>query len=102
MLSGKQRNLCSLYAMGKCITMSDKSASFSVGRWLRNFCTLVGFLLVVGFFWWQKPETFMTLPNWLNITQQVSILGVVAFTMTVVMAMGDFDLSVGSTASLAG
>ena len=44
----------------------------------------------------------MTLQNWLNITQQVSILGVVAFTMTIVMVMGDFDLSVGTMASLSG
>ncbi|MHB8630053.1 MAG: ABC transporter permease [Aggregatilineales bacterium] len=71
-------------------------------RWLRRFGTLVGFLLVVAFFWWQKPATFMTLHNWLNITQQVSILGVVAFTMTTVMVLGDFDLSVGTMASLAG
>ena len=44
----------------------------------------------------------MTVRNWLNISQQISILGVVAFTMTVVMVVGDFDLSVGSMASLAG
>ena len=44
----------------------------------------------------------MTARNWLNITQQMSMLAVVAFTMTIVMVMGDFDLSVGSMASLAG
>ncbi|MCC7447044.1 MAG: ABC transporter permease [Anaerolineae bacterium] len=44
----------------------------------------------------------MTIRNWLNITQQVSILGVIAFTMTIVMVMNDFDLSVGTMASLAG
>lgn len=74
----------------------------SRGQWLRNFGTLIGFFIVVLVFWWQIPETFMTPRNWINITQQVSILGVVAFTMTVVMVMGDFDLSVGSMASLAG
>src|SRR5258708_9210860 len=59
-------------------------------------------MIEVGVFWWQKPPTFMTIRNWLNITQQISILGVVAFTMTIVMVMGDFDLSVGTMASLAG
>ena len=44
----------------------------------------------------------MTVRNWLNITQQVSMLTVVAAGMTIVMVMGDFDLSVGSMASLAG
>src|SRR3954466_15443730 len=72
------------------------------GRWLRRFGTLIGFLVIVSFFWWQKPATFMTVRNWLNITEQMSILAVVAFTMTIVMVMGDFDLSVGAMASLAG
>src|SRR5215813_13349205 len=71
------------------------------GRWLRRFGTLLGFLVVILVFWWQKPTTFMTIRNWLNITQQMSILGVIAFTMTIVMVMGDFDLSVGTMASLA-
>lgn len=76
--------------------------AFSAARWLRTFGTLLGFLLIVGIFWQQRPTTFMTVNNWLNITQQVSILGVVAFTMTVVMVVGDFDLSVGAMASLVG
>ena len=69
---------------------------------LRRSSTLLGFLAVVVFFWVNTPGTFMNLRNWLNISQQVSMLAVVAFTMTVVMVMGDFDLSVGSVASLAG
>src|SRR4029078_10633302 len=44
----------------------------------------------------------MTARNPVNISQQVSMLTVVAAAMTIVMAMGDFDLSVGSMASLAG
>lgn len=72
------------------------------GRFLRSYGTLLGFLIIVAFFWVQRPATFMSLRNLLNITQQVSILGVVAFTMTVVMVVGDFDLSVGTMASLAG
>ena len=69
---------------------------------LRRYGTLIGFLAVVLFFWIGIPETFMSARNWLNISQQISMLAVVAFTMTIVMVMGDFDLSVGSMASLAG
>ena len=69
---------------------------------LRRYGTLIGFLAVVLFFWISIPETFMSARNWLNISQQISMLAVVAFTMTIVMVMGDFDLSVGSMASLAG
>ncbi len=69
---------------------------------LRRYGTLIGFVLVLLVFWVALPETFMTARNWLNITQQLSMLMVVAAGMTIVMAMGDFDLSVGSAASLAG
>ncbi|HEY1720293.1 MAG TPA: ABC transporter permease [Magnetospirillaceae bacterium] len=69
---------------------------------LRRYGTLIGFIVIVAFFWVNLPDTFVTSRNLLNITQQLSMLAVVSFTMTVVMAMGDFDLSVGSMASLAG
>ena len=69
---------------------------------LRRYGTLIGFLALLVFFWAELPDTFLTARNLLNITQQMSMLAVVSATMTVVMAMGDFDLSVGSIASLAG
>lgn len=69
---------------------------------LRRYGTLIGFALIVLFFWARLPDTFMTSRNWLNITQQLSMLTVVAAGMTIVMVMGDFDLSVGSMASLSG
>jgi len=71
-------------------------------RAIRKYGTLIGIVAVILFFWINIPDTFMTARNWLNISQQVSMLAVTAFTMTIVMAMGDFDLSVGSMASLAG
>jgi ribose transport system permease protein len=73
-----------------------------LARTIRKYGTLIGIVAVILFFWINIPDTFMTVRNWLNISQQVSMLAVVAFTMTIVMAMGDFDLSVGSMASLAG
>ncbi len=69
---------------------------------LQTYCTLVCFFCLVAFFWVNLPGTFMTGRNLLNISQQMSMLAVAAFAMTAVMAMGDFDLSVGSMASLAG
>lgn len=69
---------------------------------IRRYGTLVGFLAILVFFSVMLPGTFPTARNWLNITQQISMLMVVAAGMTIVMVMGDFDLSVGSMASLAG
>lgn len=71
-------------------------------QFLRSYGTLIGLLAIVGVFWGLRPTTFMTVGNWINITQQVSILSVVAFASTVVMVTGAFDLSVGTLASLAG
>ena len=69
---------------------------------LRQSGTLLGFLAIIVFFTLQLPETFLTARNLINISQQLSMLAVVAATMTIVMVMNDFDLSVGSMASLAG
>ncbi len=73
-----------------------------MARVLRHYGSLIGMAAIVLFFWAALPDTFMTARNWLNISQQLSMLTVVAVTMTVVMVMGDFDLSVGAMASLAG
>jgi len=69
---------------------------------LRQSGTLLGFVAIILFFSIQLPETFLTTRNLINISQQLSMLAVVAATMTIVMVMNDFDLSVGAMASLAG
>lgn len=69
---------------------------------LRQSGTLLGLLAIILFFALRLPDTFLTARNLMNIGQQVSMLAVVAATMTIVMVMNDFDLSVGSMASLAG
>lgn len=71
-------------------------------RLLRRSGTMLGLLAIVATFWALRPDTFMTVGNWLNVTQQVSILSVVAFTSTIVMVTGAFDLSIGTLASLTG
>ncbi len=80
--------------------MTDK-ARVALGFVKRN-ATLAAFLFLIIFFSIILPETFLTGRNLFNITQQMSMLMVTACAMTIVMAMGDFDLSVGSMASLVG
>lgn len=69
---------------------------------LKKYGTIIGFLSIIIFFSLNLPNTFLTSRNLINISQQISMLAVVAFTMTIVMVMNDFDLSVGSMASLSG
>ncbi|MEX2534157.1 MAG: ABC transporter permease [Trueperaceae bacterium] len=87
------------------IARDQATRSRTFGIWLprlRRYGTPLGLLLIVGVFWALRPDTFMTVGNWLNISQQVSILGVIAFASTIVMVTAAFDLSVGALASLAG
>ena len=73
------------------------------GRLLvRRYGTFAGFLVLVLVFAALRPATFLSPGNLRNIMEQVAILAIVSFTMTIVMVAGDFDLSVGTLASLAG
>lgn len=71
-------------------------------RWLRAYGTFIGFVGMIVIFSLLRPGVFLSPNNLRNITEQVAILAIVATTMTVVMVVGDFDLSVGSLASLSG
>jgi ribose transport system permease protein len=80
---------------------TQKSNTFLL-KHIQAYGTLACFVGLIVFFSIMLPGTFLTGRNLLNITQQLSMLAVIAFTMTMVMAMQDFDLSVGSMASLSG
>jgi ribose transport system permease protein len=69
---------------------------------LRSAGTLLGFAALVALFAMLRPDVFLTPVNLRNVLEQVAVLAVVTGTQTVVMVAGDFDLSVGASASLAG
>jgi ribose transport system permease protein len=62
------------------------------------FGVLVG--LIILFSW--TTSTFFTLNNILNVTRQISMMGIVAAGMTMVLLIGGIDLSVASTVALTG
>jgi ribose transport system permease protein len=64
--------------------------------------TIIGFILLVAVFGAMRPEVFLTFGNLRNVLEQVAILAIIASVQTVVMVVGNFDLSVGATASLSG
>lgn len=69
---------------------------------LASYGTLIGLIGLIVLFAAMKPQAFLTPVNFTNILEQVSILAMIAAGQTVVMVVGDFDLSVGSLASLIG
>lgn len=74
----------------------------TVGRGLSQGGTIIALILLIIFFFAMRPDVFLTFLNVKNILFQVSILAIVAGAQTLVMVVGDFDLSVGATSSLAG
>jgi ribose transport system permease protein len=69
---------------------------------LASLGTLLGLVAMVVLFGVLRPQIFLTGLNFSNILEQVAILAMIATVQTVVMVVGDFDLSVGSLASLVG
>lgn len=57
-------------------------------------------LLVLFIFLTVTQAGFLTAPNLLNILRNMSLMGVIAFGMTIVIISAEIDLSVGSTVGL--
>jgi len=66
-----------------------------------RFGTLLAFLLLVAGFSFAAPEAFASGANVANVLQQMATLSIIATAATLVMTIGEFDLSVGFSASLA-
>jgi ribose transport system permease protein len=69
---------------------------------LPSFGTLAGLLLLFAVFSALKSSTFPTGSNLLTILDQASLLGIVAGGLTACLILGEFDLSIGYTATLGG
>lgn len=64
--------------------------------------TVFALIALIAFFGIMRPEVFLSLGNLRNLLLQVAILTIIALAQTVVMVVGNFDLSVGTTATLSG
>jgi ribose transport system permease protein len=69
---------------------------------VKPFIGPLALLAIIAFFGVLYPTTFLTPTNLLtNVLQTVAFTAIVAAAQTIVMVVGDFDLSVGGTAALA-
>jgi ribose transport system permease protein len=86
-------------------TASTTTPSRPIALSLRRLRPLVGPAAVIGIlvvFGLLYPRTFLTRENLMvNVLETVSFLAIVAAAQTIVMVVGDFDLSVGGLAALA-
>jgi len=65
-----------------------------------RFGTVIGLLILVAVFAVLKPNVFPTARNFLNILNQISLLGICSAGLTVCLVVGEFDLSIGAVATL--
>jgi len=83
--------------------VKDTAAALSGFRlfdWLYKYGTLLTILLLIVIFW-ASTDHFFSNSNLINILRSISIVTIIATGLTVSLAVGGFDLSVGSTASIA-
>ncbi|MFN8619889.1 MAG: ABC transporter permease [Chloroflexota bacterium] len=69
---------------------------------LGKYGTLVFLLIMVVIFSIAKPDIFPTTSNLLLILNSISLTAIIAGGLTLVLVVGEFDLSIGSLSSLAG
>ena len=84
------------------LNSSDRKAGFDLPAWLARFGTLASLAALLIVFSLARSDVFPTVDNLLNIMNQVSILGTMAFGLTVCLVMGLFDLSIAAMATLGG
>ncbi len=82
--------------------MTEASKGISYIRLIRTYGTVMAGLLIVLAFSLLSPDSFATVGNAINISRQISFLVIIALGATLVMAVGEFDLSVGAMASMGG
>lgn len=78
------------------------SARLPALNFLARYGTLVGLALMAIYFTWAAPDVFLTNRNLINIVNQSSLTAIIACGLTMVLVVGEFDLSIGYGASLAG
>lgn len=79
-----------------------KDGRKSLRQFLGKYGTLIGLGVVILFFSILEGQVFLTFANLVNILNQIALGGIISGGLTVVMIMGEFDLSIGALSSFAG
>ncbi|WP_078430749.1 ABC transporter permease [Alkalihalobacterium alkalinitrilicum] len=69
---------------------------------ISSYGTIIAGLGIIIIFSILSPSSFASFDNFINITRQISFLVIIALGATLVMAVKEFDLSIGAMASLGG
>ena len=81
-------------------TVSTGKRNFQLFEFLYKYGTLITILLLLIVFG-VSEKSFFQAANIVNILRSISIVTIIAIGVTISLTVGGFDLSVGSTASIA-
>ena len=82
--------------------MADiKKKQFHVGKLITDWAAVIAVVFLLLFFSAKMPETFATGANFTTIFRSIAVTTVMAMGLTMTLAVGGFDLSAGSTATMA-
>ncbi|WP_406677397.1 ABC transporter permease [Moorella sp. ACPs] len=91
-----------MYGSGKELKLEMRKTNTIDIRKILNRYMLECILLVISIAIALMAPGFLTPSNLLNILRNISLQGVIAFGMTMVIIAGEIDLSIGSTVALTG
>lgn len=80
--------------------MSEKVNKIGVGKIVRDWAAVITVIFLVVFFSLKMPSTFATGDNFTTIFRSIAVTTVMAMGLTMTLAVGGFDLSAGSTATM--
>lgn len=79
---------------------TQKKVAYNLFEFLYKYGTLITIVALIAFFG-IMTDSFLNSSNIIHILRAISIVTIIAIGLTVSLAVGGFDLSIGSTASLA-
>lgn len=75
---------------------------FSLKTFVGNWGSILALILVFAFFSIKMPQMFLTGSNMITILRSISVTTIIAIGLTVTLAVGGFDISAGSMATMSG
>ncbi len=87
-------------AMNRIVDKSERKRK--VFRFIGNYGTIMGLILMIAIFSILSPRAFPTISNLLNVLNNAALSAIIAGGLTAVVIVGDFDMSIAYIASFAG
>ena len=83
-------------------SLSNQEKRRRLFRFVGNYGTIIGLLLMILVFSALSPRAFPTVSNLLNVLNNAALSAIIACGLTAVVIVGDFDMSIAYMASFGG